>query len=172
MQSTFNNYVQAALGSPYQLVCSNHRRPVFACRHVRKQASNWLLFQQRKCPPRRSSVFCWISLRWRGQTFAPTYAGLDMLKIEGGINRFCLETGVRLLVAEEKIWSFQVLITFWKKLVRNQRKTVKNDRRCRLPNNHHQHGYREDVLDYMNLLSTLPMYYGGKYYLWAMRNHM
>ena len=30
----------------------------------------------------------------------------------------------------------------------------------------------DHVLDYMNLLSTLPMYDGGKYYLWATRNHM
>jgi len=28
------------------------------------------------------------------------------------------------------------------------------------------------VLDYTNLLSTLPMYDGGKYYLWPTRNHM
>ena len=31
---------------------------------------------------------------------------------------------------------------------------------------------KEAMLDYMNLLSTLPMCDGGKSYLWATRNHM
>ena len=42
------------------------------------------------------------------------------------------------------------------------------------PNNKHtiNIGYREGVLDSMNLLSTLPMCDGGKSYLWATRKHM
>ena len=86
--------MQAALGSRYQLVCSNHRRPVFACRHHQKTSIKLTFVSTEEVHPEKVIGLLLDIIEVKRANVCPHIRALI---------GFFLETGVRLLVASEKI---------------------------------------------------------------------
>ena len=66
---------------------------------IKKHQSDF--FPNRGSAPKKVIGLLLDIIEMKGQSFVLTYVGIDMLKKEGGIVGFCLEIGVRLLVAEK-----------------------------------------------------------------------
>ena len=95
--------MQAALGSRYQFIGMqhNHRSGRYLPVGTRKQI-NLTFVSTEEVPPEKVIGLLLDIIEMKRANFAPTYAGIDMLKIEGGIDRYFLGNGCKIVSSRKK----------------------------------------------------------------------